>query len=71
MQALSFALPTPSKHTDLVSVIPSAYLYQQRITQNELSDVIRELDLSTEEAFALKQWNLLKENVEVKVLTTF
>lgn len=61
--------PSTSQDPDFIPDIPSADIH--RITQNELSDLIRDLDLSKNKAeilaSRLQQWNLLQENVKISV----
>jgi len=61
----------PSKSTDADFTTDIQFNKFHRITQEELNDLIRDLNLPKSEAelsgSRLQQWNLLKENVRISV----
>lgn len=63
--------PEPSTSRDPEFVVNESSNEPHRLTQEELSDLIRDLDLSKTKAeilaSRLKQWNLLKEEVNISV----
>jgi len=63
--------PQPSTPTDADFTADFQFNEFHRITQEELNDLIRDLDLTKSKAellgSRLQQWNLLKENVRIYV----
>jgi hypothetical protein len=63
--------PQPSTSTDFDFIADLQFNKFHRITQDELNDLVRDLDLPTSKAellgSRLQKWNLLKENVRISV----
>jgi hypothetical protein len=63
--------PQPSTSTDADFIADIQFNEFHRITQQELNDLVRDLDLPKSKAELLRsrlqQWNFLKENVRISV----